>query len=300
MTTLNAIATFSIVAADPPRQELGVVVQSKFLAVGAVVPFARAGVGAVATQSYANTSYGPRGLALLASGLHPDAVIQQLIAEDEDPSPRQVGLVDAQGRAAAYTGPGCHVWAGHRVGPGYAAQGNILVSQETVDALADTFEGTSGSLAERLLAALAAGQRAGGDRRGRQSASLLVVKPQGGYGGWNDRWLDLRVDDHPTPIAELKRLYDLHQIYMGEPRPEDLVSLDADLVGELQERLATRGYYQGSVNGQWNEATAQALDDWAGVENLEERLREDGTLDLAVLRFLRQQTRLQNKGGLAE
>ena len=244
----------------------------------------------MATQSYANTSYGPRGLALLADGLDPEMVIQQLTDADEGRASRQVGVVDAQGRSAAYTGSGCHEWAGHRTGPNYAVQGNILVSAETVAAMADMFETAGGSLAERLLAALAAGQAAGGDRRGRQSASLLVVKPQGGYGGWDDRWLDLRVDDHPEPITELKRLYQLHQLYFGEPAEDDLRRLDTAVVRELQERLRLLGYYRGAVTGVFDEPTAQALADWAGVENLEERIRTDGLIDLVVLNYLRAKT----------
>ena len=290
MNLSNVVSTFSIVAADPEIRELGIAVQSKFLAVGAVVPFALAGVGAVATQSYANTSYGPRGLELLATGMHSREVLERLTSEDEDADSRQVGVVDAQGRSAAFTGAGCHEWAGHVIGQNYAAQGNILVNEATVVAMAETFTMSTGPLAERLLTALAAGQVAGGDRRGRQSASLLIVKPQGGYGGWNDRWLDLRVDDHPTPIIELKRLYDLHQLYFGEPKESDLLPLTPDLITEFQELLAARGYYTGSIDGLFGPLTQQALDNWAGVENLEERLQNDERIDIAVLRYLREQT----------
>ncbi len=289
MNPSNIVSTFSIVAADPEAQELGIAVQSKFLAVGAVVPFALAGVGAVATQSYANTSYGPRGLELLATGMHPQAVIERLTAADAEAESRQVGIVDVLGRSASFTGSGCHDWAGHVVGPNFAAQGNILVSEATVAAMAETFSTSTDTLAARLLLALAAGQNAGGDRRGRQSASLLVVKPQGGYGGWNDRWLDLRVDDHPTPIAELERLYELHQLYFGVPQESDLLPLTPELVTEIQERLSARGYYAGSIDGLFGIRTQKALDDWAGVENLEERLRNDDCIDVAVLLYLRGQ-----------
>jgi len=289
MNLANIISTFSIVAADPETQEIGIAVQSKFLAVGAIVPIALAGVGAVATQAHSNTSYGPRGLELLATGMHPDEVVKRLIVGDDDPDSRQMGIVDAQGRSAAFTGSTCHNWAGHKTGPNFAAQGNILVSEATVASLAQTFSNSTGPLAERLVLALAAGQEAGGDRRGRQSASLLVVKPQGGYGGWNDRWLDLRVDDHPTPIAELKRLYQLHQLYFGAPKESDLLPLTPDLVAEIQERLAAQGYYQGPIDSLFGPCTQKALDNWAGVENLEERLRNDGRLDMTVLHYMRKE-----------
>jgi len=289
MDRTDVISTFSIVAADPETQELGIAVQSKFLAVGAIVPYAAAGVGAVATQSYANTSYGPRGLEFLATGMHPQSVLDRLTSEDEVAEARQAGIVDAQGRSAAFTGADCHDWAGHVVGPNFAAQGNILVSEATVAAMAEIFSTSTAALAERLLTALAAGQDAGGDRRGRQSANLLVVKPQGGYGGWNDRWLDLRVDDHPAPIAELKRLYDLHQLYFGVPKESDLLPLTSDLITEIQERLTAQSYYAGSIDGIFATHTQKALDDWAGVENLEERIRSDCRIDVAVLRYIREE-----------
>lgn len=290
MNLANIISTFSIVAADPETQEMGIAVQSKFLAVGAIVPFALAGVGAVATQAHANTNYGPRGLELLSAGVHPQEVIARLTAEDEGAASRQMGIVDTQGRSAAFTGAACHNWAGHKTGPNFAAQGNILVSEATVASLAQTFSNSTGPLAERLVLALAAGQEAGGDRRGRQSACLLVVKPQGGYGGWNDRWLDLRVDDHPAPIVELERLYQLHQLYFGVPKESDLLPLTPDLVAEIQDRLAAQGYYQGPIDSLFGPRTQKALDNWAGVENLEERIRNDGRLDITVLRHMRKET----------
>jgi uncharacterized Ntn-hydrolase superfamily protein len=203
------VSTFSIVAFDPDTGDLGVAVESKFFAVGPVVPFAAAGAGAIATQSYANTSYGPRGLEMLREGMVPDEVIAALTESDEGRQVRQVGIVDAHGGAATFTGDSCLSWAGGRTGPGYAVQGNILAGPAVVDAMAESFEATGGDLATRLVAALAAGQAAGGDARGRQSAALLVVREGGGYGGYNDRYIDLRVDDHPTPIAELQRLLDI-------------------------------------------------------------------------------------------
>lgn len=203
------VATFSIAAYDPGTGDLGVAVQSKFFAVGSVVPFAVAGVGAVATQAQGNTSYGPRGLAMLEQGMSPDDVLAALLADDEDREHRQVGVVAADGRAAAFTGSECMDWAGHRVGADYTVQGNILVSEETVAAMARAFEETDDILAERLMRAIEAGQAAGGDSRGMQSAAILVVRKEGGYGGFNDRYCDLRVDDHEEPIAELRRLVDM-------------------------------------------------------------------------------------------
>lgn len=205
------VATFSIVGYDPKTKEWGIAVQSKFVAVGAVCPWAKAGVGAIATQSYANTTFGPRGLELLAEGKSAEETMEILLASDPGREKRQVGIVDARGNAATFTGAECHDWAGGVTGENYAAQGNILVSEATVQALADTFVASAGSLGDRLLGALAAGQAAGGDSRGKQSAALLVVQDKGGYGGFNDIKIDLRVDDHEKPISELKRVYLVHQ-----------------------------------------------------------------------------------------
>jgi uncharacterized Ntn-hydrolase superfamily protein len=218
-TDMPPVATFSIVAYDPETQELGVAVQSKFLAVGWLVPWAKAGVGAVATQSYANTTYGPRGLELLAEETSPDEVIKQLTEADDGRARRQVGVIDDQGRAATYTGEECVEWAGGKVGENYAVQGNILAGEEVVTAMAEAFEKAEGELGARLLAALEAGQEKGGDRRGMQSAALLIVRDGWGYGGFNDRYRDLRVDDHEQPIQELRRIYELHKRTF--PRPDN-------------------------------------------------------------------------------
>lgn len=282
------VATFSIVAHDPENGDLGVAVESKFLAVGAVVPWARAGVGAVATQSWANTTYGPEGLRLMAEGLSAQEALNKLVEADEDRDRRQAGMVDARGNAAAYTGQGCFAWAGHIVGEGFACQGNILVSEETVQAMARAFEGSHGELADRLVAALEAGQEAGGDSRGQQSAAVLVVREKGGYGGLNDRYLDLRVDDHPTPIQELKRLLELHKLYFFKSKPEDLIPLKGEVTREVQEILSELGYYSGEVNGIYDEATRRALFDFSGIENLEERWQEGAYIDPMVLTFMRQ------------
>jgi uncharacterized Ntn-hydrolase superfamily protein len=284
------IATFSIVAHDPRRQEWGVAVQSKFLAVGAVVSWARAGAGAVATQSYANLAYGPDGLALMAEGMEADTLIQTLTALDEDRALRQVGVVDAQGHAAAFTGDGCYDWAGHIVGDGFTCQGNILIPG-TVEAMAGRFEdvrNSAGELADWLVEALLAGQDAGGDSRGRQSAAVLVVREGGGYGGNNDRYLDLRVDDHAQPIRELQRLLGMHHLFFQETDPDDLIPL-ATVAADLQQMLKETGYYEGTVSGVFDEATRRSLRALVGSENLEERWDGKGNdIDRKVVDFLRE------------
>ena len=268
------VATYSICACDLGAGQWGVATQSKFLAVGSVVPWAAPGVGAVATQSYANPRFGPDGLALLESGCSADEVVEQLTAGDDDREQRQLGVVDAAGRGATFTGTGCHAWAGGRVGEGYAAQGNILVSAATVDALAETFETTASlPLAERLLRCLAAAQAAGGDRRGQQAAAMLVVERNGGYGGLSDVLVDLRVDDHPHPIDELRRLFGIHRALFGKTPRDEWIPVDPALRGEIEERLARLGY--------------ETLDDWAGVENLEERVDGMDAVDPVVLEALR-------------
>jgi len=280
--------TFSIVARDPETGDLGIAVQSKFLAVGAVVPWAKAGVGAIATQSWGNTSYGPRGLALLADGLSAAETMARITTDDENRSSRQVGIIGASGAPATFTGDDCYPWAGGVVGEHYACQGNILVSAETVLAMARTFEETNGPLYDRLMAALAAGQAAGGDSRGQQSAALLVVREGGGYGGFNDRFIDLRVDDHPHPIEELQRILQLHKIYLFPPAPTDILPIDQSLARELQELLAASGDYQGAINGSYDNATRDAFRAFSGRENLEERWLEDARVDRVVLEFMRQ------------
>src|SRR3989440_458223 len=280
--------TFSIVARDHQTGELGIAVQSKFLAVGAVVPWAKAGIGAIATQSWANTSYGPRGLELLASGLSAAETLERLLAEDEGRAQRQVGILGVDGPPATYTGEGCFPWAGGSAGEHYTCQGNILVGEETVRAMARCFEETTGFLCDRLVAALAAGQAAGGDSRGQQSAALLVVRQGGGYGGFNDRFIDLRVDDHPQPINELQRILQLHKLYLFPPDPADILVIDHDIARELQQLLTVLGDYQGAISGSYDEVTRAAFRKFSGRENLEERWFEDVRVDRTVLEFLRQ------------
>jgi len=212
------VATFSIVAFDPNTEELGIAVQSKVVSVGSVVSWAKAGIGAIATQSYANTAYGPDGLKLLEKGLDPNEVIKKLTQADKDAKLRQIGIVDANGKVANFTGSGCNGWAGDRMGKYYTVQGNILTSKEVIEEMAKAFEAAGGELGARLIAALKAGQAAGGDKRGRQSAALLVVREGWGYGGYNDRYRDIRVDDHNEPIKELARIYEIHKQVFPQPR----------------------------------------------------------------------------------
>jgi len=282
----KTVATFSIVAFDPETETLGVAVQSKFLAVGSVVPYARAGVGAVATQALANVTYGPMGLELMAQGRTASETIELLTKEDEQEAQRQVGIVDTWGRAAAFTGEDCHDWAGSVTGEHYAIQGNILAGRQVVEEMASAYETSDDDLAGRLLAALEAGQEAGGDPRGKQSAALLVVREGGGYGGGNDRLVDLRVDDHPEPIKELARIRDLHTLYFGETEPEDVVAVEGDIREEVMAHLQHLGYLEGRDTGD-DEALLDALSDFLQIENFEEREQERGYVDLEVLRFMR-------------
>lgn len=279
-------STFSIVGHDPEKQEWGVAVASKFLAVGAVVPWARAGVGAIATQSYANTTFGPAGLELLAQGYAAQDALNGLLAADGEREHRQVGVVDGAGGSATFTGAECYDWAGGRTGPNFAAQGNILTGSAVVNALAEAFISTPGELVDRLLAALVAGEQAGGDRRGRQSAALLVVRAGAGYAGFNDRYIDLRVDDHASPVGELNRLLDMHRLYMFETRPEDVLPIDEGIARVLQEILVRSGHRAGSITGSYDEETREAFRTLTGTENLEGRWRESAEVDIVALRYL--------------
>jgi uncharacterized Ntn-hydrolase superfamily protein len=274
--------TYSIAACDLEAGQWGVATQSKFLAVGSLVPWAEPHVGAVATQAYANPRYGPQGLTLLREGLAAEAVVERLTSADEEREHRQLGVVDRDGRAATYTGSECHDWAGGRTGDGYAAQGNILVSEDTVNALAETFEQTAGNaLAERLLDCLDAAQAAGGDSRGQQSAALLVVEKDGGYASLSDVLVDLRVDDHDRPLEELRRIHGLHQAIFGETPREEWLPVDDKLDAELRERLSRLGF-----DGELDDALFR----WAGEENLEERVDRVEAIDPVVLEELRRQS----------
>ena len=275
----GTIATYSIAACDLDAGQWGVATQSKFLAVGSVVPWAEPRVGAIATQAYANPRYGSEGLGLLREGLSAEEVVQRLTAADEGRDQRQLGIVDREGRSASFTGAECLDWAGGRTGPCYAAQGNILVSAATVDAIAETFESSTDTLAERLLDCLDAAQAAGGDRRGQQSAALLVVEQDGGYAKLSDTIVELRVEDHELPLTELRRLYRLHEALFGETPRDEWLTVDDALANELRQRLAKLGY-----DGELEDA----LNKWAGNANLEERVDGVAEIDPIVLEELRE------------
>jgi uncharacterized Ntn-hydrolase superfamily protein len=275
----RTVATYSIAACDLDAGQWGVATQSKFLAVGSVVPWAEPKVGAIATQAYANPRYGSEGLKLLREGLSAEEVVERLTTADEGRDQRQLGIVDREGRSASFTGAECLEWAGGRTGPCYAAQGNILVSAETVDAIAETFESSKGTLAERLLDCLDAAQAAGGDRRGQQSAALLVVEENGGYAQLSDTVVELRIEDHERPLEELRRIYRLHEALFGETPRDEWLTVDDALANELRERLAKLGY-DGNLEDAFNR--------WAGNVNLEERVDGVAEIDPVVLQELRE------------
>lgn len=281
-------STFSIVACDMKEQAWGVAVASKFPAVGAVVPWASAGVGAIATQSHANTTFGPEGLDLMKTGVSAEETLQKLLAEDPERERRQVGIVDAQGRSATFTGARCYDWAGGITGLGFTAQGNILAGEQVVKAMAEAFQRPSpGDLADHLFRALLAGDRAGGDRRGRQSAAILVVKPKGGYGGFNDRWIDYRIDDHADPVPALGELLEMHRLYFGESPEKEKVRLQEIELERFQRLMQRTGYYHGAINGEYDAATRAAFEAFIGNENFEDRVIVDqGVIDRPVLYYL--------------
>jgi len=273
--------TFSIVACDLEEQAWGVAVASKFPAVGAVVPWAQAGVGAVATQSFANTSFGPRGLALMGTGLSAQETLERLLEDDPDKELRQVGLVDVKGDSATFSGNGCFAWAGGVAGKGYAIQGNILASGKVVPAMEKMFLKTKGSLPTRLHAALLAGDRAGGDKRGRQSAAIYVAKPKAGYGGYLDRWLDYRVDDHQDPVSRLGELLEMHELYFGKSTEQDRVEIKGKVLQQIVDTLARAGYLSEG------KGFIDSFTEFIGNENFEERADPQGKwIDGPVLKYL--------------
>jgi uncharacterized Ntn-hydrolase superfamily protein len=291
--------TFSITGFDPGTGDLGVAVQSKFPNVRAVVPWAEAGVGAVATQALANASYGPKGLALMRNGATAEEALKILIENDSLRNERQTGIVDTKGNSATWTGRNTFDWAGGNAGGNWAgrgeivkgrfftAQGNILVGKETIEAMAKTFQGTKGSLADKLVAALVAGGKAGGDRRGEQSAALLVVRKGAGYQGELDNFIDISVYDHPHPLQELERLYEMHKLYFFKTDPKNLVTIDDNLCRELQQIMKDRGFYKGDINGVLDEGAKKNLRDFMYWENYDERVRNDDQIDKEVLQDIR-------------
>jgi uncharacterized Ntn-hydrolase superfamily protein len=273
--------TFSVVACDLQEQTWGVAVASKFPAVGAVVPFAQANAGAVATQSFANTSFGPRGLELMTGGCSAKEALNLLLKDDPDKELRQVGLVDAEGGSATFSGSGCFAWAGGVIGKGYAIQGNILAGPKVVPAMEKAFLKVKGSLPQRLYKALLAGDRAGGDRRGRQSAAIYVVKPNGGYGGYLDRWLDYRVDDHEDPVPQLGELLRMHELYFGKSPESERMQIKGRILQHLMTILKQQGYLIK------NKDFVAAFNEFIGNENFEERADPNATwIDRPVLKYL--------------
>jgi uncharacterized Ntn-hydrolase superfamily protein len=273
--------TFSIVACDLEEKSWGVAVASKFPAVGAVVPFAQANAGAVATQSFANTSFGPRGLELMASGLSAQEALDQLLVDDPDRELRQVGLVDAKGHSATFTGSGCFPWAGGVAGNCYAVQGNILAGGKVISAMEKAFLKAKGNLPSRLFAALFAGDRAGGDKRGRQSAAIYVAKPKSGYGGYLDRWLDYRVDDHENPVPRLGELLEMHELYFGKSPERERIPIKGKTMDQMADILKSAGYLKK------NAVFLHAFNEFIGNENFEERADPAGEwIDKPVLKYL--------------
>lgn len=282
---LLRVNTFSIAGFDPVTGELGVAVASKFLAVGSLVPWAKAGVGAIATQSWVNSNYGIQGLKLLEKGMTPEEVLQQMVEEDSNREVRQVGIIDARGNSATYSGKDCYSWAGGIAGPNFACQGNILVGEETVQKMAEVFQIAAGTLADRLLQALLAGQEAGGDSRGKQSAAILVVKEAGGYGGYTDRYIDLRVDDHTDPIRELIRIHELHKLYFEPTSPADILKVEGAIRQNLVNMLIRLGYLKENLEVH-DEELYEALKSFHLIENFDERILELGLVDRKVVKFM--------------
>ncbi len=283
--------TFSIVAYDPMEESWGVGVASKFLGVGGVVNWAQAGAGAVATQAYCKIGFGPDGLALLAQGKSATETLEALLENDPKREDRQVGIVDRNGGTAAHTGKDCFDWAGHIVGEGFSCQGNILAGSQVVAAMAEAYKAACGELADRLVAALLAGDEAGGDRRGKQGAGVLVKKINGGYGGDNDHYLDARIDDDPEPVKKLQKLVTTHHLFFGRPKTEDLTSITSDIAREIQHWLQTQGYLKQETTGIWDTASKQAFWSLVSNENLEERWNFEGNTDLidqVALNYLRE------------
>jgi uncharacterized Ntn-hydrolase superfamily protein len=288
--------TFSIVAFEPETATWGIAVQSRFISVGSVVPFAEAGTGAIATQAHANVAYGPDGLALLRKGLSASEVVRRLTEADSGRDDRQLGIVDAKGGSASFTGSKCMEWAGHETGDGFACQGNILFGPGVVRAMARTYEATPGDILDRLLAALAAGQREGGDRRGMQAAALYAVRKGGGYQGGNDRWVDIRVDEHPSPIEELKRIFQIYDMTnLSREDPAALLVIEGDVARGLQHDLSILGYYTGRLTGAWDMPSRAAFARFVSEHNFENKARDDGKVWPSIVRYLKERAQAETE-----
>jgi uncharacterized Ntn-hydrolase superfamily protein len=293
---MNYPSTFSIVARDPINGDLGVIVQSKFPTVGSVVPWAKANIGAIATQAWANVGYGPNGLDILESGKNAAEALKILLDADEGREHRQIGIVDADGQAVAHTGTECLEWAGHIVGDGFTCQGNILTSEDVVKDMANAFESTEGDLIDKLFAGLIAGQAAGGDRRGMQSAAVFVVRENGGYEGGNDRYVDVRVDEHPSPIEELVRIFNIYDMtLLSREDPDTLLTVEGDLLAIIQEALVSLGYLNEGHADVFDEVTQSALSEWTNTNNFENKARDDGKIWPSVVEFLMEDAELMAK-----
>ncbi len=289
-TSIATPSTFSVVARDVTNGDLGIIVQSKFPSVGSVVPWAQAEVGAIATQAWANVSYGPRGLALLREGRSARETLKILIETDEGSQHRQIGIVDTKGEVAVHTGKECMDWAGHITGDGYTCQGNILAGEAVVVDMAEAYETTEGDLIDRLLAALRAGQAAGGDRRGMQSAALFVVRKEGGYEGGNDRYVDVRVDEHPRPIEELERIFKIYDMtLLSREDPSNLYPIGGPIATRMQGVLYDLGFLKEvSFDQEWPSEAEAALQEWTNTNNFENKYVE-GKIWKSVLDHLFEQ-----------
>lgn len=283
---MKIVSTFSIIGRDPVTKEIGIAVQSKFLAVGSGVIWAKANVGGIATQAYANFDFGEIGIGILEKGYPPEKVRDALIALDDGIEDRQFGIVDGRGRAISFTGKRCYDYAGGIAEENMACQGNILVSKKTVEELANTFKKTKGTLAHRLMAAMTAAQNAGGDKRGKQSAALLIVKEKGSYGGYNDRYIDLRVDDDLKPITKLTHFLKLHEMHFEKTKEEEKMEVDEKLAKDIQKALKELGYYEFEINSKYDEKTKAAYNYFCGWENFEERTHEGNIVDKNVIEYL--------------
>ena len=289
-------STFSIVARDPENGDLGVIVQSKFPAVGSVVPWAKANVGAIATQAWANVGYGPKGLVLLEEGKSASETLEILLDADDGREHRQIGIVDAKGRAVSHTGKECMDWAGHIIGEGYACQGNILAREEVVVDMASAFEKTEGDLIDKLFAGLNAGQAAGGDSRGMQSASIFVVREAGGYESGNDRYVDVRVDEHPSPIEELERIFKIYDMtLLSREDSANLIKIEGKVAELIQKALIKLGFLEKPVSDEFSERERAALEEWTNTNNFENKARDDGTIWPSVIEYMLKDAKIDDR-----